>query len=703
MNVEIGSILSSLRDAAGKTQKSIATDMANGNQTRVSRLENGEGSREDVLDYLEALNTDEAKEFGRTLLIEWSQLPQPSLKHPDLKALIAIEAAITEVRDFLKNGNAPAVVAGQAELLAGRLDEVGRYLLNLDHQVVYVGQIGVGKTTAACRQANLVEDRATAGDLKGMLLDTGGGRTTICEVEVRQGDRFSLTVEPVADEEIYRLVGEISKSLEAKAEEDGATTPSDFKPPEEVERALRNMAALPRPPRARKGAVASPDPARTLFETIGDREAFAAEFAAKLSLWRRTRREIEFEGGDETAGRKWLKSVFTQINNGRHAEFSLPDRILITVPFNMIGNDRLDISIVDTRGVDGSAIRTDILGHLRDERSLTLLCSTWGAAPDLALQELLRHIIASDADRRLLDRVALVVLARAGEALSMRHDNGDNVEEEEEGYGIKLEQVEDAFHKVGIIGVEPMAYDAGGSDPEALSRFITAKVRTIRARQVTAAYATIDAAHQMLANVEQAQALAALETVSKDLLRFANRNETLEAPQREPYALLLSAIRGLNARTVWAATRRQGRFWNLDAFQYLGDGAASEAKRRSRKVLGDLEAVLEARRDDPELESAYAYIAEVLANSAKWEADFVDAARHHAVAVFLEPLRAARDVWERCEYRYGSGYGSYRGYVADQLEEWFTANRPLSVEVERRITGAWKATIATPLREATGT
>lgn len=703
MNSEVGSILLDLRESAGKTQKVVAGAMTNGNQTRVSRLESGDGALEDVLDYLVALDSDAAREFAQTLSLEWRHLPQPSLRHPDLKALIAIEAAITELREFLTDGEAPAVLAGQAELLAGRLEQVGRYLLSLDHQVVYVGQIGVGKTTAACRQAGLVENAATASDLKGMLLDTGGGRTTICEVEVRQGDRFSLTVEPVADEEIYRLVGEVSKSLGAKTEDENAPSPSDFKPPEEVERALRNMADLPRPPRSRKGSPSIPDPAKTTFDLLGGQEAFAAEFAARLSLWRRTRREIEFDGRDVATGRKWLKSTFTQINNGRHAEFSLPARILITVPFSLIGDNPLDVSVIDTRGVDQSAIRPDILGHLRDERALTLLCSTWGAAPDLALQDLLRHITASDADRALLDRVGLIVVARAGEALSMRHDNGDGAEDDEDGYGIKLDQVDDAFHKVGLSGVEALAYDAGGEDPGALTRFIVAKLQAIRAKQVAAAHATIEASQQMLANLEQAQALAALETVSKDLLRFADRNDALDRPQREPYALLLSAVRSLNARTVWAATRRQGRFWNLDAFQYIGDGAAAEAKRRSRKVLADLEAVLTAHQDNPELQSASAFIAEILANSSQWEADFVDAARHHAEAVYWEPLRAAREVWDRCEARYGSGYGNYRGYVAGELETWFRDNAGLGEEVERRIIRAWTTAIATPLRDATGT
>ena len=39
-----------------------------------------------------------------------------------------------------------------------------------------------------------------------------------------------------------------------------------------------------------------------------------------------------FEGADPQAGRQWLRDTFTQINNGRHADFSLPGRIVLTVP-----------------------------------------------------------------------------------------------------------------------------------------------------------------------------------------------------------------------------------------------------------------------------------------------------------------------------------------------------------------------------------
>ena len=119
-----------------------------------------------------------------------------------------------------------------------RLEEAGRYLLALDHDVVYVGEIGVGKTTAACRQAGLVIDAATASDLKGMMLDTGGGRTTLCDVRVETGERFALTVEPISDEEIYKLVAEVCRGVYEKLGSESSPSSAEFKPAEEVERAL---------------------------------------------------------------------------------------------------------------------------------------------------------------------------------------------------------------------------------------------------------------------------------------------------------------------------------------------------------------------------------------------------------------------------------------------------------------------------------
>jgi transcriptional regulator with XRE-family HTH domain len=701
MNTETGSLLAEVRGASGLTQRAIAERMS-GNQTRISRIEAGDGDATDTDAYLAAIGTPQASYLRELLKLDWNNLPRPSLRHRDLESLIAVEQGLTRVREFLIDDQIPKVLAGQAQLLERRLEEAGQYLLSLDHEVVYVGEIGVGKTTAACRQAGLVLDEATAADLKGMLLDTGGGRTTLCDVRVEPGEHFALSVAPVSDEEIYKLVGEVCRSLYEKISDEPSQSIAEFKPAEEVERALRNMAGLLRPARARRGAATAPDPAIELAKSFSSLETFTAEFAARLSLWRRGRKSIEFDGVDENDGKQWLRSTFTAINNGRHSDFSLPDRVTVTVPFALFPDSRLSIAVVDTRGVDGSAVRPDILEHLKNPRAITLLCSKWGSAPDPSAQTLLTHINETDADPALLERIAVIALARQGDALSMRHDSGDAAEDTEDGYDIKLGQIDDALQKIKLAGINAFAFDASTDEPPQLTQFVLERISAVRGAQADAAKATIAAIDEMIENQEQATALAALNAVSGRLSRYAERNAKLGMLRRPAYDRLLGAVTSLHARTVWAASRRNGRFWNFNVYQYLGDGAAAEAKAASSKVIAGLTAIIESDLDNEEFNSVRGFLQQVQANAAQWDADFVNAARHHAVVIYSTPMRQDKDLWDSCEVNYGLGIGHYRDGVADHLRDWFENRTDLREELQRRIARAWKTSFIAPLKKAAG-
>lgn len=701
MNEEIGGLLSLVRTNSEKTQKQVAEAMK-ANQTKISRLEMGDGDPADIEAYLDAIGTEEALRLKGLLGLEWVHLPRPSLRHPDLQGLIEIEEGLTTVRDFLADDTVPGALAGQAALLDKRLEDAGQFLLSLDHEVVYVGEIGVGKTTAVCRQTGLVLDEVTASDLKGMLLDTGGGRTTICDVRVVTGDRFSMSIEAVPDEEIYKLVAEMGRGIYEKVSGESGESAVEYKPPEEVERALRNMAGLPRPPRVRRGASPAADPAIELARTFETREAFVTELGSRLGLWRRKRKSVEFEGVDPRAGRAWLKATFTAVNNGRQDDVSLPARVTVTVPFPLMPDSRLVISVVDTRGVDGSAIRPDILDHIKDPRAVNILCSKWGSAPDPSAQALLDHVMETNADPMILSRAAIVALARAGDPLSMRHDSGEAARDVEEGYDIKLGQIDDALTKVGLQGVEAFAYDASADDPSALSQFVLERIRSVRQAQAASATATIAAIKQMIENRAEAEAMAALAEVSNTLKRFAERYQSLPASGRRAHDRLLAAVTTNHARTVWAATLRNGQFWNFNAFQHLGDGAAGVAKARSTAVLDGLNAIIDSDMDNPELATAKGFLEQVRADAQSWEADFVNAVRHQASAVYLQPMVRDQTLWDACEHDYGRGLGNYRAGVAEHLKNWFENHPALSDELDRRVARAWETTFVAPLRKAAG-
>jgi len=702
-HAEIGGLLAEVRAEAEQTQKQIAERLGL-HQSRVSRLESGEGDHtlDDYSAYLDAVGTQRAMNLKETLQVHWRHLPKPSLRHPDLTVLIEAEAALERLNVFKAGDSVPHVLAGQADLLFRRLADFGEFLLSLDHTIVYVGEIGVGKTTAACRQAGLITNPASPSDLKTMMLDTGGGRTTLCDVFVQGGDRFVLNVDPLSDEEIYRLVAELCRAiLEKRDGETAAVTSADFKPAEEIERAIRNMAGLPRPAR-RKSGDTPPDPAAELGATTTSLEDFKAEVASRLALWRRTRRSIEFEGADEIAGRQWLKEVFTSINNGRHPDFSLPGKITITVPFSLIAQTTFNITVVDTRGVDGSAIRPDIVGHLKNRRAITMLCAKWGSAPDPSLQDLLKHVAETEVDPALFSRVAVLVLARGGDALSMRHDSGESAEDISDGYDIKCGQVADALQRIGLLDVECIAYDAANEPPNDLTNFLVGKIAAFRDTQASAAKATIAAVDHMLHNVEEAQALATLEAVNNELRIFVERHSTLKESGKPIHLRLLAAVRNRHPRTIWAATRRAGTFWNFDVYQHLGDGAAADAMRRCVPAISGLREIIENRRADPAFESAHAFLGQLLDDVSAWEADFVKAARHHAVAIFKPALSTDNELWSNCEDKYGRGL-LYKDEIVSIFESWFEQREDLQTEFNRRLARAWSSSILRPLRTASGT
>ena len=702
-HTDIGAIVAEVREEASITQKEMAKRL-NLHQSQISRLENRNSNAEvgEFHRYLHALGSDRALKLAQVLEVDWRHLLCPSLKHPNLETLADVEVALQSLQSFRESQSMPQVLVGQAELLFRRLAELGEFLLSLDHKVAYVGDIGVGKTTAVCQQAGLVTDLDTAANLKGMMLDTGGGRVTLCDVYVQSGKGFRIDVEVLADEEVYRLVEELCRSIKEKAAGGSSTkTNVDFRPPEEVERALRNMAGLTRSIR-KKGESPPIDPMAKVGAESASLEEFRAEVASKLTLWRRTRRTIEFDGPDESAGRRWMKETFIAINNGRHSDFSLPGKITITVPFSLFSGTPFDITLIDTRGIDGSAIRPDLASHLRNPRVVTALCSKWGSAPDASLQEFLKHMIETEVDPTLFSRVSVLVLARVGDGLSMRYESGESVEDPIPGYEIKRGHVEAALERIDMKGIDLTVFDATYDDPSDLTEFLVSKVVALRAARCNSARATIRTVDEMLRNVKEAEALATLDGINNELRIFANRHKSMKRDAKPTCQRLLRAIRILHPRSVWAATRRAGSFWNFDVYQYLGDGASADAKRRCGPAIDGLREIIRNRLADESFASAHSFLDQLLEDVDAWETDFVKAARHHAVTIYKPALSSAEDVWDDCEDLYGRGIPGYRDAVASKLDSWFDDHTELQDEVERRVRRAWRTSVLKPLRAAAG-
>ncbi|HXB58592.1 MAG TPA: hypothetical protein VNU95_03460, partial [Candidatus Acidoferrales bacterium] len=85
-----------------------------------------------------------------------------------------------------------------------------------------------------------------------------------------------------------------------------------------------------------------------------------------MNLPRRDRRDIWYSPGLKLSPLEWLQKTFTEINNGRHPEFSLPQRIEIVIPNSPLEEKSFDLRVTDTKGIDAAASRADLDGLFDD-------------------------------------------------------------------------------------------------------------------------------------------------------------------------------------------------------------------------------------------------------------------------------------------------------------------------------------------------
>ncbi len=189
---------------------------------------------------------------------------------------------------------------------------------------------------------------------------------------------------------------------------------------------------------------------------------------------------------------------------------------------------------------------------------------------------------------------------------------------------------------------------------------------------------------------------AAIEEVANRLNTFLAGNRRLGARERLAHVDALNIIRGVRyASTLWAATRRNGEYVGLNINHLIGVGAARDAKLRSYTWFAALDAFLNALKADGDLALAAKSIEQISANAMASKRAFLEAAQRGGIEVYREPLSQS-PAWASCAAEWGAGPG-FKGRVAQQLEDWFTAQTGLKSTLEDMINSLWEKTVIAPL------
>ena len=674
-------------------------------QSRISRIEKGEGTPTELgklLAGLSALGSSRAQEFEAFLKKTWRHIERPDFSNPQRTVVELAEETLERVQQFLAQEHRPWPLKRQLERQEAAIETAATYLAKTTHQIAYVGEIGVGKSTAISFIYGLLDSTATRGELmEQVVLETGGGRTTLCEVSIRRGPGYGIAVQPLSDKETWDLVADFCavnwlRRPGAEVKKNEIVNVS-----EEKQRALRVMSQLPvKRERDASGKTISRDLALELAGQCGTEEDFRARVLERMKLELRTRREIWIEDTNEKIALPQLRKLFKDINNGRLEDVPFPASIDIIIPGFGAELPGLAISAIDTKGLDEILVRADLDARLKDARTHVVLCSTFNQAPSASVQLLIDHLRNSHGIRPDGGKLSVLVLPRDNEAMAVKDDSGLTPVDELDGYTMKQDQIlrsqggeGGALHNVPI-----RFFNVRKDDSATLRTQINNEVVDLRKAYEQRLLDECAAVDEIIANHEKKAFTGAVEAVAESIGRFLKAHTKVPARLRQPSTEVSEALTGIRyASTIWAMTRRNGEYYSFSVSHHLGAGGARDALLRSGSWFDKLQAILDTLKQDKDLVLAKKTIQQVERGARSWQRNFAEASRTATVEVYREPLESDQAFWSECASQWGKGPG-FKNRVKTLVDGWFETHPDLVDDLESVIASLWEANVLQPLK-----
>lgn len=698
--MHLGQLLANEREQRQISQKEVGARLGI-SQVSVSRMESdADLEPAEATRYLEAIGSEYANKIRGYSGSSWSHLASaPPLDHPDLAALMSANDGLQRITDLVRRVPETHFIRDELDLYQASLGSAADYLLSLDHTVGFIGSIGVGKTTAICAATNLL--------LEGKpVLDYGGGRTTICEVVINTGPGWGLIVEPLEDYEVAVIVDDFCDYILSRAAKDLATTTDSADDAEsdvnilstELTRCIRNMAKLVQ--KRDRVARRVTDEAVELARQASSKESLKLEILERMNLRARTQRELWHKSPADKEPLQWLKKAFTAINHGRNPSFSIPKRINVLVPEQVLagmspnGEAPLNVSVIDTKGIDQLAPRSDISALFDDPRTLCIICSRFLDAPDETSRSVLKRAVESGLRDRLQTEVQLLVLDRLEEADGVNDFDGTQVENREDGRQVRLADVEDALIQ------EPLKLEKLGAtffnqredEHSELSQSVAGGLRRMRDTYVARIDRVLSQVAALESDLEKYQQSACYKNIGHAVEAWITEHESQAFNLEQISESLLEAIadKSTYAASVRASVNRRGSWYNLNYYYQLAYGARVDFVAATEPAIRKLAALLDNFRKREDMAPAHAFVGELLDYVKQFSSQLQEQAQLMSQAVFEEPLRETTELWSKSQGRWGQGPG-YKDDISKFAESWLRDNdrRPLFEALEQSMKKKW--------------
>jgi len=657
----------------------------------LSKLEKAEEADPEIADrYLTAMGSELAREVVEYYSRDWHQDPPPSFLHPDREGLWAIDQALKILEAFEAEKQDP-ILHGPIDLLRGELRASELYLRRRDHTVAWVGDIGVGKTTALSHAVDLLVGDGRSG--KRPAFPVGPGRTTVCEMAIRVAPTFGILVDTIEEEEVVRLTRDLVSGLAPGAAGIGVSA--------EIGRLLRNMAKLKVTTAMVGDDLVTKDPIADFLNDGLGLDEVTDRIVGMMALKERTERQIILPEGSED-GLSWVSRLVSDINWGQDPRFSVPRRITVLLPSKNLSTDGQILSVVDTRGVEGITQRPDLTIHNDDARTLVVLCTKFADAPNATVQRHLREAVDAASDAIQRHRRCILVLPRGDEALEVPGSDG-SVVSREEGYALRRKEIELALINAQLPATPVYFFDARNDASDRIWMRLRGQIAQMRAAYVLRGQIAADSVQDLIENVDSVRTLEIRREIEQEVSRLLEDVKLLTGNVRPAYLNLIEQMSVGHHSSIAASIYRRGGWDNFQFSHILGNGVRIDANLRSRSLVQRIEHRL------MDFESKYKDMEPVVRNAkalrsrlSEGRQEFLAAALSIGRDAYGLLLAKESAVWIDSAERYGKGSG-YKGDVATIWKDWFENSaeaHQTSQAVTDRLQDAWEAWVLEPIRRS---
>jgi len=441
-------------------------------------------------------------------------------------------------------------ITSEKEAIKSKLKNIYKLykiLENKQYNIAFIGNVGVGKTSAIAHSLDLTYKKKNRRSTKvHEILPVNTGNTTVCEVRLKfTDDKSSIELIPYSDGEFKIEILETIKELR------GAKKSVTI----EISRAIKNMVNYDEWIENEKNIF--------LNATPKDAEKI---FFNKLKLSQRIQNKLCYQGNEKE--KEWLEEEVRKINYGKNENCSLPKNITLNINLDLITKKiNQDYMIIDTKGfgVENLVGRTDILSYTKEVNTICILCSSYNNAPEQKNIELLKLA------KNNISKMGLLVIDR-NNSQNAKDNQGNDTDDRDMLLEIKTKHIQANFQSENLhhakIPVE--FYDINEDDNTILLDFLDKTIKNYNNSTLSLIEKDIlslwEYCYHLPFEIEKRREnrekikeifVQELETAKKNFLFSIEKSRENTNPLNEYYSKLFS----LHHMTIMALNNRRG-FYN---------------------------------------------------------------------------------------------------------------------------------------------